>query len=346
MDDYGDDFSGDGMSTTSNWLNGDNLIARITGATPQESYPMSTTQEWQDYVAGDDLLSNLPESAGDTGFMDGAEKYLSQAANLLGTTPANLLLSLGGAGLSAYSASKQNQQQADAAKKQQQALFARQMASSVYASPLHLVSPRQAIQPVTTKAPGSKYASEASFFSNNKLPAYFADGGSSNDQFQFQPRKGEDDWTGFLGYLATRKLPSERRYAKESAEFAENMKKTKRIESDEDNSVEARRDKAMNRQQQLDAQERKAMGYANGGSPRYVRGGDSGQADTIDARLSPGEYVFDADTVASMGDGNNEAGAKRLDEMRQNIRAHKRAAPVGKIPPKAKSPLQYLKGAK
>ena len=309
---------------------------------------MSTTQEWQDYVAGDDLLNNLPEASGDTGFMDSAGKYLDQAAKLLGTTPANLLLSLGGAGLSAYGASKQNQQQADAAKKQQQALLAKQMASSVYASPLHLVSPRQAIQPATSTAPGNKYASEASFFSNNKLPAYFADGGSSNDQFEFQYRKGEDEISpmNYLRHLVSRQLPSERRYKAESQAFAENLKKTRRIESDEDNSVEARRDKAMNRQQQLDAQERKAMGYANGGSPRYVRGGDSGQADTIDARLSPGEYVFDADTVASMGDGNNEAGAKRLDEMRQNIRAHKRAAPVGKIPPKAKSPLQYLKGAK
>jgi len=60
--------------------------------------------------------------------------------------------------------------------------------------------------------------------------------------------------------------------------------------------------------------------------------------------LADGEYVFDADTVAALGNGSSDAGAKRLDEMRQAIRKHKRSAPVDKIPPKAKSPLEYLKG--
>lgn len=63
--------------------------------------------------------------------------------------------------------------------------------------------------------------------------------------------------------------------------------------------------------------------------------------------LSDGEYVFDAETVAALGDGNNEAGAHALDQMRENIRRHKRNAPTNKIPPKAKRPEQYLKkGAK
>jgi hypothetical protein len=60
--------------------------------------------------------------------------------------------------------------------------------------------------------------------------------------------------------------------------------------------------------------------------------------------LADGEYVFDADTVAALGNGSNKAGAKMLDKMRENIREHKRKAPTDKIPPKAKSPLEYLRG--
>lgn len=88
--------------------------------------------------------------------------------------------------------------------------------------------------------------------------------------------------------------------------------------------------------------------YAEGGSTgvNYVEGPTEGQADKVDARLSHGEYVLDADVVSSLGDGNNAAGAKKLDQMRQHIRAHKRSAPVHKIPPKAKSPLAYMQKVK
>ena len=77
-----------------------------------------------------------------------------------------------------------------------------------------------------------------------------------------------------------------------------------------------------------------------------LRGGTSGQADAINARLSDGEYVIDADTVAALGDGNTEAGAKQLDRMREQIRRHKRSASPKNIPPAAKSPLAYLAGSK
>lgn len=75
----------------------------------------------------------------------------------------------------------------------------------------------------------------------------------------------------------------------------------------------------------------------------YGEGG--GQDDKIEARLSPGEYVFDADTVSALGDGSNEAGAAILDEWRQNIRSHKRSAPETEIPPPAHDPNEYLPGA-
>jgi hypothetical protein len=78
----------------------------------------------------------------------------------------------------------------------------------------------------------------------------------------------------------------------------------------------------------------------------YVHGPGDGQSDDIPAMLADGEYVFDADTVAALGNGSSKAGAKALDKMRESIRAHKRSAPINKIPPPAKSPLAYLKGMK
>lgn len=76
----------------------------------------------------------------------------------------------------------------------------------------------------------------------------------------------------------------------------------------------------------------------------YVTGPGGGQDDLVQARLSPGEYVFDADSVAALGDGSNEEGARRLDAMREQIRAHKRSAPPEEIPPMAAAPEQYLMG--
>ena len=84
--------------------------------------------------------------------------------------------------------------------------------------------------------------------------------------------------------------------------------------------------------------------FITGATGHYVKGKGDGQSDDIPAMLADGEYVFDADTVAALGNGSSDAGAQRLDEMRKAIRKHKRSAPVDKIPPKAKSPLEYLKG--
>ena len=91
-------------------------------------------------------------------------------------------------------------------------------------------------------------------------------------------------------------------------------------------------------------------GMAQGGAlsavARFARGAGSGRADTIDAKLSDGEYVMDAETVAMLGDGSGKEGARRLDEMRNKLRAHKgKALAKGKFSPNAKSPLSYIKEA-
>ena len=89
----------------------------------------------------------------------------------------------------------------------------------------------------------------------------------------------------------------------------------------------------------------KAMGGPLGQLSRFAKGAGSGRADTINAKLSDGEYVMDAETVAMLGDGSSEEGAKRLDQMRANLREHKgKALAKGKFSPDAKSPLAYLKG--
>jgi len=59
-----------------------------------------------------------------------------------------------------------------------------------------------------------------------------------------------------------------------------------------------------------------------------LRGSDGGRDDlrrgTIDGdqdvRIASGEYIFSADDVALAGDGNTEAGARRLDMIRRNLR--------------------------
>lgn len=89
-------------------------------------------------------------------------------------------------------------------------------------------------------------------------------------------------------------------------------------------------------------------GMAHGGAlsavARFARGAGSGRADTIDAKLSDGEYVMDAETVAMLGDGSGKEGARRLDEMRTKLRSHKgKALAKGKFSPNAKSPLAYIK---
>lgn len=93
-----------------------------------------------------------------------------------------------------------------------------------------------------------------------------------------------------------------------------------------------------------------APGMYRGGALSNIaymaRGSGSGRSDEIDAKLSDGEFVIDAETVALLGDGSSKRGAELLDEMRTNIRKQKgKALAKGKFSPNAKSPLSYIKGA-
>lgn len=88
-----------------------------------------------------------------------------------------------------------------------------------------------------------------------------------------------------------------------------------------------------------------ATGYAEGG--RAVYGPGSGRDDDIPARLSDGEYVIDAETVALLGDGSSKEGAKRLDQFRVNVRKHKgQALAKGRFSDNAKPPETYLSGGR
>jgi hypothetical protein len=91
-----------------------------------------------------------------------------------------------------------------------------------------------------------------------------------------------------------------------------------------------------------------ALSMAHHPEDPYVESrGNPGRSDRIQALLSDNEYVIDAETVALLGDGNPDAGAAALDEMRENIRRHKGGAlSRGAISPDAKPALAYLpKGA-
>jgi hypothetical protein len=82
---------------------------------------------------------------------------------------------------------------------------------------------------------------------------------------------------------------------------------------------------------------------AAGGIARLLQGPGDGVSDSIPAvitdgmsnggqpaKVARGEYIMDARTVAALGNGSTDAGAERLDKMRQNILRDDRQAGVGK----------------
>lgn len=76
-----------------------------------------------------------------------------------------------------------------------------------------------------------------------------------------------------------------------------------------------------------------------------VQSSVGGQDDLIDVKVAGGEFIFDADSVSAAGDGNTEAGFKKLEELRQQLRAQKRSAPVNEIPQQVQGPLSNMMGA-
>lgn len=88
--------------------------------------------------------------------------------------------------------------------------------------------------------------------------------------------------------------------------------------------------------------------FATGGGANYVPldGQGDGRSDHVEARLSPGEYVIDAETVSLLGNGNNDAGARQLDGMRKRVRIDKgRKLAKGEFSPNAKDAHEYLIGS-
>lgn len=81
------------------------------------------------------------------------------------------------------------------------------------------------------------------------------------------------------------------------------------------------------------------------GQSRHITGPGDGTSDSIPARLANGEYVIDAQAVSMLGNGDNGAGAKKLDEFRKSLRQHKGGAlSKGQMAPDAKPIHKYMGG--
>ena len=104
----------------------------------------------------------------------------------------------------------------------------------------------------------------------------------------------------------------------------------------------------------MDAEAVSALGDGSSKAGREVLEGfrkqvphkDGAQGKPVPAKIADGEYVFPASFVSALGGGDNKKGADILNGLREKLRTHKRSAPTSKIPPKAKSPLDYIKGSK
>lgn len=234
-----------------------------------------------------------------------------------------------GAGMGALGAMKQNKLNKKMSKAQAEELAKRKAEAMRYNEPLRLQYERQAVAaPVARRG-------ESEFFSGNKLPSYFAEGGLARLRQYAKGRDIEREMQEIDGptraEVIIERAPSMGSQAEDYAAQAARLEAAALAEA----------------KKRMKPKAKSFFSFKEGGClPGYVEGGQSGQSDKVEARLSPGEYVMDADVVSALGDGNNNAGALKLDAMRAKIRTHKRGAPSSKIPPKAKSPLAYLKGAK
>jgi hypothetical protein len=77
------------------------------------------------------------------------------------------------------------------------------------------------------------------------------------------------------------------------------------------------------------------FGYLNARTGGRIAGPGDGKSDDIPALLSNGEHVIDAATVSDLGNGDNDTGQKRLEEIKHKIRSS-----AGRKNPRKASPKQ------
>ena len=88
------------------------------------------------------------------------------------------------------------------------------------------------------------------------------------------------------------------------------------------------------------------FGYLNARTGGRIAGPGDGKSDDIPALLSNGEHVIDASTVSDLGNGDNDTGQKRLEEIKQKIRNGAGRKNPRKASPKQKGLGLLLKSAR
>jgi hypothetical protein len=87
-------------------------------------------------------------------------------------------------------------------------------------------------------------------------------------------------------------------------------------------------------------------GYLNARAGGRINGPGDGKSDDIPALLSNGEHVIDAATVSDLGNGDNDTGQKRIEEIKQKIRSNAGRKNPRKASPKQKGLGVLLKSAR
>lgn len=297
----------------------------------------------QNTYAFDDAVGGRPQAPEGQSWLqnawDTAGGWADSIAERADTNLGKGIIGGGGALLTYYLQKKKLQDIENARRRGMSEQDARRAAQMAGSAPQVFEQNRQAV------GRGNWGAANPNAFANNSLSSMTlkaAEGGS----VQHFEGGGQPNMMGFLRYLANgRQIPDtpEERMAKRVA--ALRAQETAPVQPAAMDTTNAIAESLRNRGGEGYGEDDKRR-MASGGLAAYVQGGTSGQADKVPAMLSDGEYVMDADVVSALGDGNNAAGAKKLDKMRVGIRTHKRSASPTKIPPKAKKPEAYLKGAK
>ena len=88
------------------------------------------------------------------------------------------------------------------------------------------------------------------------------------------------------------------------------------------------------------------FGYLNARTGGRIAGPGDGKSDDIPALLSNGEHVIDAATVSDLGNGDNDTGQKRLEEIKHKIRSSAGRKNPHKASPKQKGLGSLLNSAR